>query len=163
MTWGVGGISSFQFSMFNRQNVQRTTFELQKAGQEVSTGRKADIYADLGARSASVMKLRGRESVTQTHMMANDVLGNKLEAMITSIDASRMRVQAVLESATLNASRPSNGAEVLQREARAALESLVATMNTSYNGDHWGWSHGCGIGHCHCRSTGSGLCVQRWS
>ncbi|MDG1168927.1 MAG: flagellar hook protein, partial [Sulfitobacter sp.] len=69
MTWGVGGISSFQFSMFNRQNVQRTTFELQKAGQEVSTGRKADIYADLGARSASVMKLRGRESVTQTHMM----------------------------------------------------------------------------------------------
>jgi len=136
MTWGVGGISSFQFSMFNRQNVQRTTFELQKAGQEVSTGRKADIYADLGARSASVMKLRGRESVTQTHMMANDVLGNKLEAMITSIDASRMRVQAVLESATLNASRPSNGAEVLQREAREALESLVATMNTSYNGDH---------------------------
>lgn len=136
MTWGVGGISSFQFSIFNRENVQRSTIALQRAGQEVSTGRKADIYADLGARSASVMKLRGRESVLQTYSVANDVLGNKLQAMITSVDSSRGRVQAVLESALLNATRPSNGAEVLQRDARAALESLVATMNISYNGEH---------------------------
>lgn len=136
MTWGIGNISSYQFSMFNRQNVQRTTLALQRAGQEVSTGRKADIYAELGPRSASVMKLRAREADTQTYMQANEVLGNKLQAMLISVDSVRERIQGVIETTLVNAGGPQKGAEVLQREARAALESLVATMNTSYNGDH---------------------------
>ncbi|KAJ02016.1 flagellar hook protein [Sulfitobacter mediterraneus] len=136
MTFRVGSLSTLQFNMFNRRNVQNTTLALQRAGQEVSTGRKADIYADLGPRSASVMKLRAREADTQTYMQSNAVLGSKLEAMMTSVDSVRGRIQSVLEVTLSNATRPQNGAEVLQREARAALESLVATMNTSYNGDH---------------------------
>ncbi|MFT6676430.1 MAG: flagellar hook-associated protein 3 FlgL [Sulfitobacter sp.] len=136
MSFRVGSLSTYQFNLFNRQNVQSTTLALQRAGQEVSTGRKADIYADLGPRSASVMKLRAREADTQTYMQANAVLGSKLEAMLTSVDAVRDRIQSVLEVTLSNATRPQNGAEVLQREARAALESMVATMNTSYNGDH---------------------------
>ena len=62
MVLGISSFSSFQFNLFNRQNVQRTTLELQRVSEEVSTGKKADIYADLGPRAASVMKLHGREA-----------------------------------------------------------------------------------------------------
>lgn len=136
MTWSVGSISSYQFNLFNRQNVERNTIALQRAGQEVSTGRHYNIYTELGSRSASVMKLRAGELDTQTFIQANDVLGNKLQAMLTSVDTLKDNVQSVLETALSNASRPSNGAHVLQREARAAIESFVAILNTSYNGDH---------------------------
>ena len=138
MVLGISSFSSFQFNLFNRQNVQRTTLELQRVSEEVSTGKKADIYADLGPRAASVMKLHGREANTQTFMTSNEVLASKLDAMLASVDAARTQVQSVLESALVNATRNGNGAEVLQMQARAALESLVSTMNTSYNGENLG-------------------------
>lgn len=136
MTSSVRGFSSLQFNLFNRLNVQRSTTALQQAGQELSTGRKFDIYADLRSRSAAAIKMRGREADTQTYMQSNEVLGNKLQAMITSVDAARVGIQSVLQTSISNATRSQNGAEVLQRDALAALESLVATMNISYNGDH---------------------------
>lgn len=135
MTWTIQTNSSYQFNLFSRQNVQRTSIELQRAGQEVATGRKADIFADLGPRSTAVMRMRASEADGQTFMQANDVLANKLQAMLTSVDAARGRVQSVLETALASATQPGNGAEVLQRDARAALESVVATLNSSYNGD----------------------------
>lgn len=136
MSWTIRTHSSFQFNLFGRQDVQRTSLALQRAAQEVSTGRKADIYADLGARANSVMRLRASEADSDTFMQANDVLANKLQAMLTAVDAARGRVQSVLETALTNATTTANGAEVLQRDARAALESIVATLNTSYNGDY---------------------------
>jgi flagellar hook-associated protein 3 FlgL len=136
MTTGIGNLSTLQFSLFNRRNVERTAMALQLAGQELATGRKADIFADLGSRAASDLKLRGREADTQTYMKSNEILDNKLQAMMISVDAARDGIQAVLESALANSARPQNGAEVLQRDAQAALESLVATMNISFNGDH---------------------------
>lgn len=135
MTNSISTLSSLQSSMLNRLNVQRTTMALQEAGQELATGRKADIFADLGSRSASDLKLRGREENTQTFMKSNDLLGNKLEAMLVSVDAARDQIQSVLEGALVNATRPQNGADVLQRDAMAALDNLVSTLNTSFNGD----------------------------
>ena len=136
MTWSIGSTSSFQFNFFSRQNVQSATLALQKAGQEVATGLKADIYEDLGSRAASVMRLQASEADTQTYMQANDLLGNKLQAMLTSIDATRGQIQSVLNTALSNLSRPQSDAAVLQKDAMAALESLIATLNTSFNGDH---------------------------
>ena len=97
MVLGISSFSSFQFNLFNRQNVQRTTLELQRVSEDVSTGKKADIYADLGPRAASVVKLHGREANTQTFMTSNDVLASKLDAMLASVDAARTQVQSVLE------------------------------------------------------------------
>jgi flagellar hook-associated protein 3 FlgL len=136
MTFGITNISSLQFSMFNRRNVQSTTLALQRAGQELATGRKADIFADLGSNAVSTIKLRAREADTQTYMQSNNVLGNKLETMLLSVDSARESVQSVLERAITNASQPHIEADALQRDAIAALDSLVAVMNTSYNGDH---------------------------
>ncbi len=136
MAWSVGRVSSLQFNLTNRLNVSKTSIALQTVGQEVSTGRRADIFADLGPRSASALKLRAREDETQTYLMANELLGNKLSAMLTSVDAIRDQVQGVLEVALSNASSPANGAFVLQSQARAAMESVISTLNVKFNGEH---------------------------
>ena len=135
MNWTIKTQSSYQLSFFSRQNIARATSELQSAGQEVATGKRADIYSYLGSRSTAVMQLRASEADSDSFMQANDVLGNKLQAMLTASDAARNRLQSVLETALSNATETTNGAEVLQLDARAALESIVATLNSSYNGD----------------------------
>ncbi|WP_372884237.1 flagellin [Shimia sp.] len=136
MAWSVGRVSSFQFNLTNRQNISQASIALQQAGQEVATGRRADIFADLGPAAAGALKLRAREDETQTYLMANELLGNKLSAMLTSIEAIRDQVQDVLEVALSNASSPANGAFVLQSQARAAMESVISTLNVKYNGEH---------------------------
>ena len=136
MTVGINTLSSLQFSLHNRRNVQSTTLALHRAGQELATGRKSDIFADLGSNAVSTIKLRAREADTQTYMKSNDVLSHKLEAMLLSVDTARGSIQSVLERAVTNATRPHIEADTLQRDAIAALDSLVAVMNTSYNDDH---------------------------
>jgi len=136
MSWSVSRVSSLQLNQFNRQHVARATEALQRAGQELSTGRKADLFADLGPRAAVALTLRAREENTQAYMKTNGILDSKLEAMLASVDAVRHGSQDVLQNALINASRPSTGANTLKGEARAALESIIGSLNISYNGDH---------------------------
>jgi flagellar hook-associated protein 3 FlgL len=135
MIFSLGRVSTLQFNQFNRQFVSRTTIELQRAGQEVATGRRADIFADLGPRAAATLILRAREDDTQAYKAANGFLENKLQAMLTSVDAVRESVDAVFQNALINVVRPVNGASTLQMEARASLEVVIATMNASFAGD----------------------------
>lgn len=135
MPISVGRLSSLQFNLTSRNYVSNTTLALQRAGKEVSTGIKSNIYDDLGPRAAMDLKLRTQEEQTKAFLSSNDLLGNKLSAMLTSVDAIRDQVSGVIENAIINSSRPSNGASALQAEARAAMESIVATLNTSYNGE----------------------------
>ncbi len=136
MSWSVSRISSMQLNQFNREHVARATEAIQRAGQELATGRKADLFADLGPRAAVALSLRAREDNTQAYMTTNDILDSKLEAMLASVDAVRGGAEDVLQNTLVNASRPTTGANALQAEARAALESIIASLNISYNGDH---------------------------
>ncbi len=136
MSWNVSRVSSLQMSQFNRDYVSQATLALQKAGQELSTGLKADLFADLGPRASIALTLRAREENTQAYTTSNALLESKLEAMLASVDAVRNQTGDVLEISLVSSSSPSLGADALQAQARAALESTIATMNTSYNGDH---------------------------
>ncbi|TDK50210.1 flagellin [Antarcticimicrobium luteum] len=136
MGWTISRVSSLQLNQFNRQHVARATEALQRAGQELATGVKADLFADLGPRAAIALTLRAREENTQTYITSNQLLDSKLEAMLASVDAVRGQANDVLKNTLVNASRPSTGANALQSQARAALESTIASLNISYNGDH---------------------------
>lgn len=136
MSWTISRVSSLQLNLANRQYVARATELLQKAGQELSTGVKADIFADLGPRAAVALTLRAREENTQAYITSNKILDSKLQAMLTSVDGVRDSADDVLQNALVNASRPTTGVAALQDESRAALESIIASLNISYNGDH---------------------------
>lgn len=136
MSWSVPRLSTMQMNLFSRQFIARTSHELQTAGQEVSTGRRSDIHGDLGPRAASVIRLRASESATQAYQKSNEFIGHKLEVMVTATDAVRDSAQAVLDISIANESTSSNGAIALQEDARAALESIISTLNINYHGDH---------------------------
>lgn len=136
MGWNINGISSMQFSFTNRQHVARVTEQLQTAGQELSTGRKADLFAELGPRASVALTLRAREENTQAYMSMNEVLDSKLEVMLASVDSMRGGAEDVFQNALINAARPAMGAAALQSGARAALESTIGLLNISYNGDY---------------------------
>lgn len=136
MSTSIGTVSTLQLSLGNRKHVATTTERLERAGEELSTGVKSDVFGELGARAAQLLSLRAREDNTQAYIDSNEILASKLQAMLTSVDAVRGEGQSVLEVSLINATRPSTGATALQDEARAALESTIATLNISYNGDY---------------------------
>lgn len=136
MNWSIRTHSSFQLNLFSRQNVERTSQALQKAGQEVASGRKADLYGDLGSRAASVMKLRIREADTQTYMQSNNLIANKLQVTVNAMDKLRDTIQSVLETTFFDTAQSGAAASLLQTQARAALDELTGTMNSNFNGEH---------------------------
>lgn len=135
MTIVAGRISSMQLNMLGRDNVAKASSRLQTAGQELATGRRNDIYKDLGSKSAYLLNLRVKEDNTQAFLTTAGVLENKLQAMLTSVDSIRDLVDDVLQSAIVNDSRPIMGASALQMEAQAAFEAVIANTNISFNGD----------------------------
>lgn len=136
MSWNIGRVSSLQFNLLNRSFVSSATKALATAGEELSTGFKSDIYGSLGASAATLTSLRASFENTEAYMTTNKTLDGKLEAMLTSVDAARTSADSVLQTAIVNSSRPTSGVSELQNEARAALESIIATLNISYNGDY---------------------------
>lgn len=136
MSWSVGRFSTLQFNLQNRSDINRTSVDLQKASKEVSSGRKADIFAELGARSAAALALRAREDETQSYIKTNEVLEHKLEATLNSITTIRDTVQGVLEAALTHSTRQTIGSTALQSQARTAIEAVFSALNLSFNGDH---------------------------
>ena len=134
MSTAIGRISTLQFSMMNRAFISRTSVALQEAGLEVSTGRRADIFADLGPRAASSITLRTREDNTQAYLASNDLLQGRLQVQLESVDAIRAEVTNVLQTTLANASSPLAGAETLVTQARAGIDISIAQMNVSFDG-----------------------------
>lgn len=135
MSWLSSRISSYQMNYYMKGHVSQTSLALQRAGQELSTGRRADMFGDLGARAGVAITMRAREENTQAYLQSNNVLENKLEAMLSSIETIRQPVEEVLQAAILNKESPSTGAFAVQAQARAALETVFGTLNVSFNGE----------------------------
>lgn len=135
MSWLSSRISSHQMNIYMRSHVSETSLALQRAGQELSTGRRADMFGDLGPRAGVAITMRAREENTQAYLSANSVLENKLEAMLSSIETIREPVEEVLQAAILNKESPGTGAFAVQSQARAALETVMGTLNVSFNGE----------------------------
>ena len=129
-------ISTYQMSYFMRENVNSATMKLSEASKELGTGKHANLYKELGPRTASALQMRVRETETQSFVTANDVLGSKLEATLAAANSIRGTITSVLELTLQNLTRPNQGAEAIQAEARAAIESIVGSLNQSFNGDH---------------------------
>ncbi|MDC0739465.1 flagellin [Cognatishimia sp. SS12] len=136
MSWLSTRMSTYQMNYFLRDNVSQSSLQLQRAGQELSTGRRSDMFGDLGPRAGIAITMRGREENTQSYITANKALENKLEAMLTAVTAIRDPAQDVLQAVLLNKEAPVTGAHAMQAQARAALETVISTLNTSFNGEH---------------------------
>ncbi|KFE35695.1 flagellin [Thioclava atlantica] len=129
-------LSTLQMSLVSRRSVERTTADLQRTSQEVSTGRKADLYADMGSKSAFVLALEDRASSNSHFITSNKLLGSKLEMISSGAASARGAAQDVLGLALANLEHSSSTASTLQQQARAALDTIMTSLNISLDGDH---------------------------
>lgn len=135
MSMTIGRISTQQFNQMNRDLISRTTVSLQQAAKEVVTGRRADVFLDLGPQAASSLTLRTREDETQAYLTSNSLLQGRLQVQLDSVDSIRGQVIDVLEPVLANASMPLAGADTIQIQARTALEITIAQLNVSFSGE----------------------------
>lgn len=136
MAWVNSRLSTLQMNLFARRQVETATVQLQKASKEMSTGLKADVFADLGPMAAVTLSLRSTSGQIHSYITANGVLDSKIQSMLTAIDTVRETVSAVFQAASVNSSQNTIGTKALQIQAEAALKSMISTMNVNYNGEY---------------------------
>ncbi|TMV83278.1 flagellar hook protein [Thioclava sp. BHET1] len=120
----------------SQNQVNKVTQQLQDASQEVSTGLKANVYADLGQGAAMTLELRSKMAQTDAYATSNTLLGNKMQVMYDSLSTVHDTAQSVLTAALANIDQPGVTAATIQQQAKAALAAVTAALNTSYAGDY---------------------------
>ena len=107
---------------------------LTQAGQEATTGMKADIFRALGMRSSEALALRSSMARNETFISSNEMLANRLDLTALTLRQARDTAQGFLDLAASNLESPSQTAGELQRAARVVLERLTGQINTSFLG-----------------------------
>ncbi|TGD61867.1 hypothetical protein EYC08_17510 [Tabrizicola sp. WMC-M-20] len=129
-------ISTFQTNLSGRKNISRLGGLMQKLGNELSTGLRSDVYADLGMRSAQSLDMRNRLDRTEAYKLSNTILAGKMDMTTEALRGMREAAQSFLNISAANMDAPSQTVAVLQDQARATLDLVIRAMNTSYGGEH---------------------------
>lgn len=127
-------VSTLQ-SLLTRQRTTNETMNLMlQAEVEVSTGRHADAFEALGARSIEALSTRAMYERTEGRIESNTLLQNRLDLMASSLGSMRETAQDVLTMVVTSSDFDSADPQFLQQTAKDAYESIVSFMNASYNG-----------------------------
>ncbi|WP_334062586.1 flagellin [Limimaricola cinnabarinus] len=126
--------ATLQNALTSRRNISELSQRLDKAGQEVSTGKHAEMYRALGPRAAETLAVRSQLTRLDGFVQSNDALARKLESGSSALNDIRASVQPVIELALQSGSaRQFSGS--LQQSARMALEQVIGTANRSHVGE----------------------------
>lgn len=129
-------ISTLQLSLQNRKLVSDLTHKVADTTQELSTGYRKNVYADLGARSAQTLEFRNRMGRTEDFVVLNEVLAGKLEMVEDALTGVRDSVQEFMNIAVGSAESPNQLARELQNQANATLNFVMAGLNMAYGGEY---------------------------
>ena len=129
-------ISTLQLNLQNRKLVSDLTVQVSKATQELSTGYRQDVFADLGARSAQTLEFRNRMGRTEDFVILNEMLAGKLEMLEDALSGVRDSTQEFLNIAVGSAESPNQLATELQNQAEATLNFVMAGLNMAYGGEY---------------------------
>jgi flagellar hook-associated protein 3 FlgL len=118
-----------------RQSRVDLQFKLAIGQKEATTGRLADVGLSLGYLTERTVSLRQDLDRLKTFKDSNSVASSRLELTQTTLDGVTSAAQDFLK--TLQAARSArSSASVAVTDAKAKLNSLVASLNTAVNGAH---------------------------
>lgn len=129
-------VSTLQLSLQSRKLVSDLNNRVADTTQELSTGYRKDVFADLGARSAQTLEFRNRMGRTEDFVVLNQVLEGKLEMMEDALTGVRDATQEFLNIAVGSAESPNQLARELQNQADATLNFVMAGLNMAYGGEY---------------------------
>jgi flagellar hook-associated protein 3 FlgL len=128
-------ISTNAISTTLRVSAMKSRAALSEATKEATTGRLADVGLDLGA-------LTGRDVVLRAGLNDVDKLVDTNTLVAGHLDVTQERLSTLIDTATsfqkdMLASRNSaNGGNIIAQPAAANLQSLLATLNVTMDGQH---------------------------
>jgi flagellar hook-associated protein 3 FlgL len=128
-------VSSASISDAMRYSILRSQAELTKAQKEVSTGRVADIGLALGARTGESVSFARDLDRLQGMVDTNGLASARLSSTQNALGDVTSTAQSFLATLTNSLSGDASPTLTLT-DARATLQSLTTTLNTSYNGEH---------------------------
>jgi flagellar hook-associated protein 3 FlgL len=128
-------LSTSSLSAATRLSVMQTQAKLAEAQKEVTTGRLADVGASLGYKTGQSLSLRQDYSRLQTIIDTNSVVSTRLSSTQASLKSLADDAQLFV-SQLIAARNTDSGPNVVQGQAKAALNSFTGLINTAVDGAH---------------------------
>ncbi len=130
-----GAISDLTSSLMQMRQAQSLRLAMQDAGQELTTGLKADVkkaaggdYTELFSIDRSLSRISQQISDLSNASNRADNVQTRLQLLSDLADQSGLRLVAAVETGDIVASG------VYANETRAALETVFSTLNGTYAG-----------------------------
>jgi flagellar hook-associated protein 3 FlgL len=125
-------ISTSAIAAATRLSLSKLQLQLVDAQKEVATGRHADVGASLGAKAGQTVSLR------QEHMRLQSIVDSNA-SVATRLDTAQGALKSIADDAQsfiqqLSSARIGDVQGVLQGQGKAALASLIGTLNTDVQG-----------------------------
>jgi flagellar hook-associated protein 3 FlgL len=133
MTTIVNSGSNMHISGMRTRLMMDLNRKLEQAGQEVSTGFKADVFASLRTRSHETLSLRSDLKRNEFLVSQNTLLNQRLGAMSDTLVAMRGTSQKLIDLVVPNGTSPLATASEIRLNARAAIDSILVQANLSFN------------------------------
>lgn len=128
-------ISTQAASTASRLSILKMQTELAKNTKELSSGRWADVGLELGNKTGRTISLRQDYQRLDAIKDTNGLVASRLDTSQAALDGVLKNAQDF--AASLIAVRSGNvGAEVISDDAKNNLQSLIASLNTSINGEY---------------------------
>ena len=128
--------STLQITLQGRTAIAGLTRDMATASTELSSGLRANPYADLGMDAARSLDLRNQIARTDTYTTQNQVLTGRLETQLGALDALGDLGREVLALALNDGASGGQAGAALADTARATLDTLRATLDASHGGRH---------------------------
>ncbi|MAY89039.1 MAG: hypothetical protein CML02_20235 [Pseudooceanicola sp.] len=130
----LSSVSTLQASLTRRRLTAQLTRDLGVAEKEATTGLRADVFRDLGARAASSVTLRSQIERTESYVTSNTLLAGRLDLTAQTMQGIREIAQDFLALAVANGQSTGATKTEVQAAARGALDQVIAAGNTRYQG-----------------------------
>jgi len=128
-------ISSIALADSTRSQIMKQTANLNKLQIEMSTLRKADIGLALGSQTGEAVSIRAEFNFLNAIKDTNKLTASRLDVSQAAMGNINTNAQTVM--ASLIAVRDTNGAaNAALAEAKSAMASMTAMLNTQQNGTY---------------------------
>lgn len=128
-------ISNLSMTEASRRSLAQLQVDLVKAQKEVTTGRHADVGLALGHRTGQSVSLRYDHARLTAIIDTNGLVEARLDTTQHLLGSVLEVAQGFLASA-IASQNGQIGADVVQPDARAALQALIGSLNSTFNGAH---------------------------
>ncbi len=117
-------------------SIAQTQSQLTSLEVEASTGKYANIGLQLGPQSGYELSLKNEDDLMQTLTTSNTLVTTSLNTSQAALNSIRSDAQSVVQSLTSWSQAEVNSGSTLQSLGANALQSLIATTNTTANGQY---------------------------